>query len=51
MLSVCSHGPITYVNCRCEDEDKFALIVALLKLRLVRGKTILFVNNVDRCYK
>ncbi|KAL5021816.1 hypothetical protein ScPMuIL_000971 [Solemya velum] len=36
---------------KCEEADKFALICALLKLRLVRGKTILFVNTVDRCYK
>lgn len=42
---------LTQYHIKCSEEDKFALICALLKLRLVRGKTILFVNNVDRCYK
>ncbi|KAJ8286327.1 hypothetical protein GJAV_G00037210 [Gymnothorax javanicus] len=35
----------------CEEEDKFLLIYALLKLGLVRGKTLLFVSAVDRCYR
>ncbi|KAK3770378.1 hypothetical protein RRG08_036128 [Elysia crispata] len=35
---------------KCEENDKFALIAALLKLNLVRGKTIFFVNSVNRCY-
>ena len=34
-----------------EEEDKFVLVYALFKLKLIRGKTIIFVNNVDRCYK
>ncbi|KAH3855741.1 probable ATP-dependent RNA helicase DDX56 [Dreissena polymorpha] len=42
---------LTQYHIKCPDEDKFALIYALFKLRLVRGKTLLFVNNVDRCYK
>ncbi|WAR21208.1 DDX56-like protein [Mya arenaria] len=42
---------LTQYHIKCAEEDKFALVYALLKLRLVRGKTILFVNNVDRCYK
>lgn len=42
---------LTQYHIKCEDVDKFALIYALLKLRLVRGKTLLFVNSVDRCYK
>jgi len=42
---------IIFLLSRCTEEEKFSLIYALLKLRLVRGKTILFVNNVDRCYK
>ncbi|RZF47398.1 hypothetical protein LSTR_LSTR009137 [Laodelphax striatellus] len=34
-----------------EENDKAAILYALLKLQLVRGKTIIFVNTVDRCYK
>ncbi|XP_012696133.1 probable ATP-dependent RNA helicase DDX56 [Clupea harengus] len=35
----------------CDEEDKFLLIYTLLKLRLVRGKTLLFVGAVERCYR
>ncbi|XP_075223161.1 putative ATP-dependent RNA helicase DDX56 [Lycorma delicatula] len=34
-----------------EDNDKAAILYTLLKLQLVRGKTIIFVNTVDKCYK
>jgi ATP-dependent RNA helicase DDX56/DBP9 len=34
-----------------EQEEKFVLIYALFKLKLIQGKTIIFVNNVDRCYQ
>ncbi|KAM9456560.1 putative ATP-dependent RNA helicase DDX56 [Clarias gariepinus] len=36
---------------KCEEEDKFLLIYTLLKLGLVRGKTLIFVDKVDRCYR
>ncbi|XP_071168075.1 probable ATP-dependent RNA helicase DDX56 [Mytilus edulis] len=42
---------LTQYHIKCEEEDKFTLICALLKLGLVRGKSIIFVNNVNRCYK
>lgn len=31
--------------------DKFLLIYTLLKLKLVQGKTILFVNGINKCYR
>merc|ERR1712142_341336 len=34
-----------------EKDDKFLLLCALLKLRLLTGKTLIFCNNVDQCYK
>ncbi|XP_008323390.1 putative ATP-dependent RNA helicase DDX56 [Cynoglossus semilaevis] len=36
---------------KCEEEDKFLLIYTLLKLQLVRGKTLMFVGTVDRSYR
>ncbi|XP_053574118.1 probable ATP-dependent RNA helicase DDX56 [Bombina bombina] len=36
---------------QCEEEDKFLLLYTLLKLSLVRGKTIIFVNEVERSYR
>ncbi|KAK7109234.1 probable ATP-dependent RNA helicase DDX56 [Littorina saxatilis] len=42
---------LTQYHVKCEVDDKFTLVVALLKLGLIRGKTIFFVNSVDSCYK
>lgn len=36
---------------KCEQNDKYALVAALLKLNLIKGKTIFFVNSVNRCYQ
>uniref|UniRef100_A0A8C4QI58 RNA helicase n=1 Tax=Eptatretus burgeri TaxID=7764 RepID=A0A8C4QI58_EPTBU len=36
---------------KCEEEERFLLIIALIKLGLVRGKTLLFVNTVERAYR
>ncbi|XP_059213331.1 probable ATP-dependent RNA helicase DDX56 [Centropristis striata] len=36
---------------KCVEEDKFLLVYTLLKLRLVQGKTLLFVGAVERCYR
>lgn len=35
----------------CDEEEKFVLINALFKLNLIRGKTIIFVKSLNRCYK
>uniref|UniRef100_UPI0037E713B6 probable ATP-dependent RNA helicase DDX56 n=1 Tax=Semicossyphus pulcher TaxID=241346 RepID=UPI0037E713B6 len=36
---------------KCEEEDKFLLVYTLLRLRLVQGKTLVFVGAVERCYR
>ncbi|XP_066507237.1 probable ATP-dependent RNA helicase DDX56 [Hoplias malabaricus] len=36
---------------KCEEEDKFLIIYTLLKLGLVRGKSLIFVGTLDRCYR
>lgn len=36
---------------KCSEFDKFLLAYVIFKLNLVRGKTIIFVNDVDRCYR
>lgn len=38
------------VVCQTE-EDKFLLLYALLKLSLIRGKSLLFVNTLERSYR
>ncbi|CAB3404781.1 unnamed protein product [Caenorhabditis bovis] len=34
-----------------DDEERFAILVALFKLKLIVGRTIVFVNSIDRCFK
>ncbi|PSN72338.1 DEAD-domain-containing protein [Corynespora cassiicola Philippines] len=36
---------------RVAEDDKFLLIQAMFQLKLVRGKTIVFVGDVDRSYR
>lgn len=36
---------------RCAEVDKFLLTYVILKLKLIKGKCILFVNDVERCYR
>merc|ERR1711892_876424 len=42
---------LTQYVIKLEEEEKFTLIYALFKLQLIRGKTLLFVSSVDRCFK
>ena len=36
---------------KCGEDEKFLLAVALFKLKLITGKCIVFVGDVDRCYR
>ncbi|KAK3047408.1 ATP-dependent DNA/RNA helicase [Extremus antarcticus] len=36
---------------RTAEEDKFLLIYAIFKLKLIKGKVIVFVADIDRCYR
>ncbi|XP_074593517.1 putative ATP-dependent RNA helicase DDX56 [Brevipalpus obovatus] len=44
-------GKLTQYHVKCEDDEKFVILSAMFKLNLLRGKTIIFVNNVNQCYK
>ncbi|KTW28408.1 hypothetical protein T552_01670 [Pneumocystis carinii B80] len=46
-----SHSNLSQYSVRCSEDEKFLLIYVILKLRLIKGKIIIFVNNIDRCYK
>lgn len=36
---------------RCNETDKFLLAYVILKLKLITGKVLIFVNSTDRCYR
>nr|GAT59545.1 predicted protein [Mycena chlorophos] len=42
---------LTQYSVRCTEVDKFLLTYVILKLKLIKGKCILFVNDVDRSYR
>ncbi|KAL1745190.1 P-loop containing nucleoside triphosphate hydrolase protein [Schizophyllum fasciatum] len=42
---------LTQYAVRCSQRDKFLLTYVILKLKLIQGKCIIFVNDVDRCYR
>uniref|UniRef100_A0A0N5ADR8 RNA helicase n=1 Tax=Syphacia muris TaxID=451379 RepID=A0A0N5ADR8_9BILA len=39
-----------YVKCQ-NDEERFTILLALIKLKLLIGKTIIFVRDTNRCYQ
>ncbi|MDA4133097.1 MAG: C-terminal helicase domain-containing protein, partial [Thaumarchaeota archaeon] len=36
---------------RCGEDEKFLLSYVIFKLQLIKGKCIIFVADVDRCYR
>ncbi|KAJ9605247.1 ATP-dependent DNA/RNA helicase [Cladophialophora chaetospira] len=42
---------ITQYSVKCGEDEKFLLIYVLFKLRLVKGKCLVFVADVDRSYR
>lgn len=42
---------LTHYYINAEEEEKAVILYTLLKLSLLAGKSIIFVNTVDRCYK
>ncbi|RKP12463.1 P-loop containing nucleoside triphosphate hydrolase protein [Piptocephalis cylindrospora] len=35
----------------CGEREKFLFLYVILKLQLIRGKILIFVNGIDRCYR
>jgi len=42
---------LSHYKLNAEEEDKAVILYCCFKLKLVNGKTIVFVNTVDKCYK
>lgn len=36
---------------RCGEDEKFLLAYVIFKLKLIKGKCIIFVSDIDRCYR
>lgn len=42
---------LSQFSVRCSEEDKFLLLYVILRLKLVKGKSLIFVNSTDRSYR
>lgn len=49
--SEATSNPLIQYYVKCAEEEKFLLSYVILKLKLIKGKIIIFVNNIDRCYR
>jgi ATP-dependent RNA helicase DDX56/DBP9 len=46
-----SEGKLTQYIIRTSEDEKFLLAYVILKLKLVKGKILIFVNDTDRGYR
>ncbi|KAF2430750.1 putative ATP dependent RNA helicase [Tothia fuscella] len=44
-------GEVAQYAIKCSEEEKFLLIYAIFMLKLIKGKTLVFVGGIDRCYR
>ena len=44
-------GGVSQYVVRCAEEEKFLLVYVVYKLKLIKGKSIIFVGDVDRSYR
>ncbi|KAK9389171.1 P-loop containing nucleoside triphosphate hydrolase protein [Lipomyces mesembrius] len=44
-------GTVEQFMVNCSEIDKFLLTYVIFKLGLIKGKAIVFVNDIDRCYR
>lgn len=42
---------VTQLFTKCGEDEKFLLAYVIFKLKLVKGKCIIFVGDIDRCYR
>lgn len=45
------NGGLKQYVVRCGEDEKFLLLYVIYKLRLIKGKSIVFVGDIDRCYR
>lgn len=44
-------GKVSQYIVKCAEDEKFLLMYAIFMLKLVKGKVIVFVGDIDRCYR
>ncbi|KAL8677584.1 MAG: hypothetical protein Q9186_005993 [Xanthomendoza sp. 1 TL-2023] len=46
-----SDGTVIQYVVKCAEDEKFLLAFVVFKLKLIKGKCIIFVADIDRCYR
>ena len=46
-----SAGAVSQYIVKCAEDEKFLLAYVVYKLKLIKGKSIIFVGDIDRCYR
>jgi len=46
-----SSAQLVQHSIQCSEEDKFLLAYVMIKMGLLGGKGIFFVNDIERCFK
>lgn len=46
-----SESKLTQHSIQCSEEDKFLMAYFMVKMNLIGGKGIFFVNDIERCFK
>lgn len=49
--SASEEGGITQYAVKCAEDEKFLLAYVIFKLKLIKGKCIIFVGDIGRCYR
>ncbi|EOD49485.1 Helicase [Neofusicoccum parvum] len=44
-------GKVSQYTVKCAEDEKFLLVYSIFMLKLVKGKVIVFVGDIDRCYR
>ncbi|KAI4132797.1 MAG: hypothetical protein LQ338_000501 [Usnochroma carphineum] len=44
-------GGVTQYVVKCAEDEKFLLAFVIFKLKLIKGKCLIFVADIDRCYR
>ncbi|VDD76765.1 unnamed protein product [Mesocestoides corti] len=46
-----SESQLTQYIISAEESSKYAILISMIQLKLIRGRTLIFANSIDRCYK
>ncbi|KAL9010346.1 MAG: hypothetical protein Q9173_004710 [Seirophora scorigena] len=46
-----SKADVTQYVVKCAEDEKFLLAFVIFKLKLIKGKSLVFIADIDRCYR